>query len=1056
MAAWNPEANDIFLKALEIRSPDGRRVYLDEACHDDTGLRVQVEALLAASERAGTFLESPAADLMVTIDEPITEGLGTVIGPYKLMEQIGEGGMGLVFVAEQQHPVRRKVALKVIKPGMDTREVIARFEAERQALALMDHPNIAKVHDGGATPSGRPYFVMELVKGVPITQFCDENHLTPRERLELFVAVCQAVQHAHHKGIIHRDVKPSNVLVTSHDGTPVVKVIDFGVAKAIGQQLTDKTVYTGFSQMLGTPLYMSPEQAGMSGLDIDTRTDIYALGVLLYELLTGTTPFDKERLKGASYDEMRRIIREAEPPKPSTRVSTLGQAASTVSVNRQSDPRRLSQLCRGELDWIVMKALEKDRNHRYETASAFAADLQRYLHDEPVLACPPSAGYRLRKFARRNKRALATGALLGVTLLIAVGAVAGSIGWILRDQATRQAVVAAEVKQALREIERLEGQARWSEALFVANHAQSLLSSGGSESLDRQVQEHLDDLRLLVQAEKARFRKTQVDPRSSGFVYELALPDYARAFAEWGISEEKTTPDQAGQCLTGRPDPIHHALLGALYDWHSVASAHKPATAEWLGRVLALVDDDPWRSSMREALGKGDRAALQKLADEVDVARQPPELLANLALSHIVGREAVPRPTLLLRRAQRHYPADFWINYNLGYALLYLSDPPRPEEAARYYGIALGLRPCAGTYCNFAHALSRAGEFDTAVALYQKALALEPNYAVAHLELGNVYVKMGRTEEAIASYRESIRASPTYSTHYYLLGNALRRQGRLDLAVVAYRECLRLNPDSFDARYFLGHTLRAQGLLDEAITVYQEFVGQKTNKSLGRLTRISDIAWYVAESSEPAPRVRQRARQLADAVRKASRDDPELQSQDAGWLEIAFQDGAWLLLLGDRAGYRRLCAESLAQFGRTTDPRTAYLLARLCGLDVEPAASLDHLTHLARLAVDVMPAHCHFHGLGLIDYRAGRTDEAIRRFQQSLDDKPPWEANALNQVGMALALHKAGRSDDARKWLEKARESVAASPLDLNSNVHPHDRRAGQLLLREAEELFGK
>ncbi|HXL16154.1 MAG TPA: serine/threonine-protein kinase, partial [Streptosporangiaceae bacterium] len=383
---------------------------------------------------------------MATIDEPITERPGTIIGPYKLLEQIGEGGFGVVFMAEQQHPIRRKVALKVLKPGMDSRQVVARFEAERQALALMDHPNIAHVFDGGETATGRPYFVMELVRGIPITDFCDQNHLPVRERLGLFISVCQAVQHAHHKGIIHRDLKPTNVLVTLHDGTPVPRVIDFGIAKATGQQLTDKTLFTNFSQMVGTPLYMSPEQAEMSGLDMDTRTDIYSLGVMLYELLTGTTPFDKERLGTAAYDEIRRIIREEEPAKPSRRMSTLGQAASTASANRKSDPRRLSQLFRGELDWIVMKALEKDRNRRYESASAFAADVQRYLSDEPVLACPPTAMYRFRKFARRNKRILATAALLGVMLLVAVGAVVASALWAAVQAKARLEVEAVAKK----------------------------------------------------------------------------------------------------------------------------------------------------------------------------------------------------------------------------------------------------------------------------------------------------------------------------------------------------------------------------------------------------------------------------------------------------------------------------------------------------------------------------------------------------------------------------------------------------------------------------------
>jgi WD40 repeat protein/serine/threonine protein kinase len=413
-------AKAIFMAALDKSDPAERAAYVAQACGNDHALWERVEILLKANDDPGSFLNSPLADptpdVEATEDEPMRVGFGTMIGAYKLLEQIGEGGFGVVYLAEQTQPVRRHVALKLLKPGMDTRQVVARFEAERQALALMDHPNIAKVLDAGATASERPYFVMELVKGLPLTDYCDQNQLTPRGRLDLFLPVCAAVQHAHQKGIIHRDLKPSNVLVASHDGTPVVKIIDFGVAKAIGQQLTDKTVYTQFAQLIGTPLYMSPEQAGHSSLDIDTRSDIYSLGVLLYELLTGTTPLQRKRLQEAALLEVLRLIREEDPPKPSTRLSTTDELPS-IAANRGLEPNKLTGLVRGELDWIVMKALEKDRNHRYESANSLGQDVERYLHDEPVQACPLSAWYRLRKFVRRNKGLVLAAGLLLVVLI---------------------------------------------------------------------------------------------------------------------------------------------------------------------------------------------------------------------------------------------------------------------------------------------------------------------------------------------------------------------------------------------------------------------------------------------------------------------------------------------------------------------------------------------------------------------------------------------------------------------------------------------------------------
>jgi len=463
--------SEMLAAALAQPSPEARERYLDTACGRDKELRDQLDSLLKAHDRAGDFLRPSASKLggNGANGANSAEGLGTMIGRYRLLQQIGEGGFGLVFMAEQQEPVRRMVALKILKAGMDSREVIARFEAERQALALMDHPNIARVLDGGTTPSGRPYFVMDLVKGIPLTEFCEQQQLPIEARLRLFMKVCAGVQHAHQKGVIHRDLKPTNILVTLHDGEPVPKVIDFGIAKAIGQKLTERTLFTRFEQLIGTPAYMSPEQAEWSGLDVDTRSDLYSLGVLLYELLTGTTPLRKETLARAALDEVRRMIREAEPPKPSTRLTailTTGEVRLPPNSEAQKSeagdwqeprPTRVDSAClrqrlqavRGDLDWIAMKALDKDRARRYETANGLARDVERHLNGEPVVACPPSKGYRAGKFIRRHR--LAVGATAGIVLALVVGLASALVGFAQARRANRKAQEEAAEANAVRD-----------------------------------------------------------------------------------------------------------------------------------------------------------------------------------------------------------------------------------------------------------------------------------------------------------------------------------------------------------------------------------------------------------------------------------------------------------------------------------------------------------------------------------------------------------------------------------------------------------------------------
>ena len=621
----------LFAAALAMPA-DRRDSYLARECAGDAALLDRVVALLNAHDHAGHVIDQPAnGDPDQTAGyAPTSEQPGPIIaGRYKLLEEIGQGGMGTVWAAEQTSPVRRKVALKLIKAGMDSRSVLARFEAERQALALMDHPNIAKVLDGGLTDSGRPFFVMEYVKGVPITEYCDATRLSVEERLTLFIQVCSALQHAHQKGIIHRDLKPSNILVAPYDDKPVPKVIDFGLAKAIHQSLTDKTLYTAHEMVLGTPLYMSPEQAQLNNLDIDTRADIYSLGVLLYELLTGTTPLERQRFKEAAWDEMRRMIREEEPPRPSTRLSTTDTLPSLATF-RHTEPAKLKKLVRGELDWIVMKALEKDRTRRYETAVGLARDIQRYLDDEVVEARPPSAGYRIGKFVRRHKGQVIAA---GLVLLALLAGIAGTTWGLIREARANTRLAQSLHRETKANVDLSAANAKVKARYDLAMDAIKTFHTGVSED-------------FLLKEEKFKDLRHRLLKSALDFYGKLS----ALLGTETDIASRRALGDSNFELAklaekVGRKDDAlaaHRAVLAMREELAAEQTADAEAKAD-VGRSLVEV------------------ASLLRLTGQVDAAlvtyRHSESLLAELCGAYPAARETLAdcrmRTALLLRYANR-------------------------------------------------------------------------------------------------------------------------------------------------------------------------------------------------------------------------------------------------------------------------------------------------------------------------------------------------------------------------------------------------------------------
>lgn len=723
------ELNDqsVFEVARKIDVPEVRHAYLRQVCGEDPAMMQRILALLEAHQQERSFLESPPPGVQQspTVQDVPTEQPGTRIGPYKLLQQIGEGGMGVVWMAEQHEPVRRKIALKVIKPGMDSQSVIARFEAERQALSLMDHPNIAKVLDAGTTETGRPYFVMELVKGQPITQYCNERRLSTRQRLEMLIGVCQAIQHAHQKGIIHRDIKPSNVLIAEYDHQSVPKVIDFGVAKAISQPLTERTMFTGFGQLVGTIEYMSPEQAKVNQLDVDTRSDIYSLGVLLYELLTDSTPFDRQRLRSAAWDEMLRIIREEEPPRPSTRLSSSPDSLPSISAERQTEPERLTRLVRGELDWIAMKALEKDRNRRYETANDFAQDLQRYLVDEPVRACPPSAWYRFRKFVRRNKQA-AFAALFVFLALIAV--VIGTTWSLIREQQHSQELRAAhERERHLNERARQAIEAVMSETALDQLTRQQQLRPEQKDFLDKMLKYYAESTQDATATEEERSRQERAYFRMGVLNQTLGRSrDSENAYRQAIALGHQLTTEFPNQPEFRKRLALSHSNLGIVLGRTGRRPEAEAAYSQALVGFKLLVVDFPKEQSFRQALAGTYNNLGNLLHVDGRMEKAEPAYLESLAIRKQLAVE-FPEDIVLQRALAMSHNCLGW---------LWQNTQKREKAELSYREAVIAQKQAVATY-------PHRPEFRAELAKYQ-------------VNLGNVLRDEGRLDEAEAVYSEAL------------------------------------------------------------------------------------------------------------------------------------------------------------------------------------------------------------------------------------------------------------------------------------------------------------
>jgi serine/threonine protein kinase len=995
---------EIFLAALTQPSAGERALFLDHACGADAVLRGQIEALLAEHAKLGSYLEVPVTAGQQTLNEPPTpERLGAFIGPYKLLQQIGEGGMGAVYMAEQIQPVQRKVALKLIKPGMDSRQVIARFEAERQALAMMDHVNIARVFDGGTTENGRPYFVMELVHGVPITRYCDDNQLTPRERLELFVPVCQAIQHAHQKGIIHRDIKPSNVMVTLYDGKPVPKIIDFGVAKATEQKLTERTLFTQFGTMVGTFEYMAPEQAETSALGVDTRCDIYSLGVLLFELLTGSTPLTAKRMKEAAYTEILRMIKEEEPPKPSTRLSDTGEGLASIAAQRKTEPAKLTRLVRGELDWIVMKTLEKDRNRRYATANDFATDVERYLSDEPVLACPPSAGYRLRKFARRNK------GVLTATLIIAITLVGGMV--VSARQTSKANARHLEAENARQEaIANLQQAREAVDQMLTRVAEEKLYSTPQTELLRKGLLEDALKIyeRLLRQAGSdpaIRLGSGEVHRRTGQIYQQLGQHDQAeQAYREAIALLEKLVADS----LTDPANRLaltlsYHGLGSAVSDLGRFAESES-ALRQAIGTIQGLIADFPEHDGYLRI-----RSAL-----EADLA------WVSERLTRVAGKlkteEACRENLQLQKKLLAAAPNDPQRRHAVAYAQLELGrslQSGQPQKAERLFRDAIAEN--AKLTSEFPHTPQY--RTNLAEAYHHLFLLLRTNRRYEEAE-GIYHESLPHIDKVVADAPHAPYPRRLLIEHYWDYALMQEDAGRLQDAEKAFGQAI-LGAEAMCSRF------PTYAWAPARLACVYNHVGKK-HQSDGRFAEAEAVY-----------------RKALDVSEKSARALPHMELR-CRLADSCLNLGLLLKTKGREAEaervFRKLFEPKLVSAEACND--VAWVLATDTARPLRPP---DLAVTFARKAVELAPADgVVWTTLGVAQFRAQHWQESIDALQKSQELRKGGASVAW--FFLAMAQWELGARDEARRSYDRAVKSM---------NQHKPDDEEVRRFRAEAEKRIG-